>query len=77
MIPTQDNKNRRTLPSITTLAERKITSAELKDYSGNAVVTLQWHLNEASKQDRIFQISINGETALLDLEEFLAYSRVI
>jgi phosphoglycerate-specific signal transduction histidine kinase len=74
---TFDNRNRRVIPSITDLTRKKITTAELKDYSLKSVVTLQWHLNQASKRDKIIQLNINGQTALVDSEELLAYLRLI
>lgn len=59
------------------MADKRLNTAELKDYSMKSVVTMQWHLNPASKRDQIFQININGETALISLEELLSYTRMI
>jgi hypothetical protein len=59
------------------MTNKKRTTAELKDYSLKSVVTLQWHMNPKAKEDQVFQININGETALIDLNEFLAYTRLI
>lgn len=77
MIPTNDSKGRRTIPSIATMTNKKRTTGELKDYSLKSVVTIQWHMNPKAQKDQIFRITINGESALLDLNEFLAYSRLM
>ena len=63
--------------SFTKMAEKRQTGAVLKDYGLNADVRLEWDLNKDAMQDRIFRITINGESALLDYEEFLHYSRLI
>jgi hypothetical protein len=77
MIKNNDSNNRRTIPSIATMTNKKRTTAELTDYSLKSVVTLQWHMNPKAKEDQIFQISINGETALIDLNELMSYTRLI
>lgn len=77
MVKNSDSKGRRTIPSIETMSNKKRTTGELKDYSMKSVVTVQWHTNRKSQEDKVFKITINGESALLDLEEFLAYSRLM
>ncbi len=56
---------------------KNITHGDLKDHGGNSTVHMVWNLNEESIRDHIFMISINGQEAYLDLEEFLGYSRLI
>ena len=63
--------------SFRTMAEEKRNYARLKDYGLGADVELFWDLNHDAIQDRIFKISINGEVAYLDWEEFLHYARLI
>jgi len=77
MIKNNDSKNRRTIPSIATMTNKKRTTAELKDYSLKSVVTLQWHMNRKATEDQVFKIDINGETALVSLEELLSYTRLM
>lgn len=54
-----------------------ITFANLKDHGGTAKVEMRWDLNDKAKQDQIFEFSINGQKAYIDLEELLSYTRLI
>ena len=56
---------------------KKITSANLKDHGGHAVIKMRWALNQPSIRDHIFLLEINKEKAYLDLEELLSYTRLI
>lgn len=58
-------------------AATKQAFAQLKDYSLQSTVELEWDLNEDAKRQRIFRIRINGEEALIDLEELLSYTRLV
>lgn len=51
--------------------------AELKDLSSQSTVEIRWDLNELAIRDKIFEININGEKALIDLEELTHYTRAI
>lgn len=51
--------------------------AFLKDYLMGAVVKMSWNLNAEANRDRMFMLEINGEKAILDLEELYAYLRVV
>jgi hypothetical protein len=75
--PTVDSKGRRLIPSIVDMTQRKVTTASLKNYGLNGVVTMQWHMSPEMKEDRIFKLSIGEETAILDVEEILAYIRLV
>lgn len=55
----------------------QIAFADLKDHGGTAAVRLRWDLNEAAKRDQVFSLEINGQTAYLDLEELMSYTRLI
>jgi len=54
-----------------------LTRADLKDHGGHATISMEWDLNEAAKRDMIFKLTINSETAFIDLEELSAYTRLI
>jgi hypothetical protein len=55
----------------------KITTADLKDQGGTAVVKMRWDLNKEAIRDHVFILQINGEKAYIDLEELLSYTRLI
>jgi hypothetical protein len=59
------------------LEQVKKTSGQLKDYSGQSVVTIHWDMNEDSTKDQIFIIRVNGQEAYLDKQEFLRYLRFV
>lgn len=67
---------RRTMPFAKGLKE-KVTNAPLKNYSANGKsVGLRWELNKAANVDKMFELRIGKEKAIIDLEEFLSYSRL-
>lgn len=57
--------------------KKQIGSATLRDFGGRAKVTMRWNLNPASIRDQVFELSINGEKAYIDLEQLLAYTRLM
>lgn len=65
----------RNKPKVTELMEAG--RGELTDLSGNAKVELEWKLNEDAIKDKIFKITINGEEAYIDLEEWVFYQRIM
>lgn len=54
-----------------------VTFANLKDHGGNAKVGMRWNLNRKANEDMIFEFSINGQKAYIDLEELLSYTRLV
>lgn len=73
----KDMKVLRETPQFTEMVQKKVAVARLKDYSMQSVVTLEWDLNEDSIRDRMFRLTVNGEEAIIDLEELLHYTRLI
>lgn len=59
------------------MVTEKISRAELRDYESLKKVVLEWDLNQDAVRDRMFRITIGKETAVLDYEQFLHYSRLI
>ena len=57
--------------------EKDIRRADLKDHGGNATISLMWGMNKESIRDQVFIMEINGEKAYIDLEELMAYTRLI
>jgi hypothetical protein len=55
----------------------KKSSGQLKDYSGKSVVTIGWDMNDASKNDQIFVLRVNGEEAYLSKQEVMRYLRLV
>ena len=74
-VPIRDMRFLRRKPRATELMAQK--RGKLTDQSGRADVQIEWHMNEQAKKDRVFKLSINGETAYIDLEELLYYTRMI
>lgn len=59
------------------MVKKQRGSATLRDFGGRAKVTMRWNLNPASVRDQVFELSINGEKAYIDLEQLLSYTRLI
>lgn len=57
--------------------QHKKSRATLKDYSLQHRVTMEWDLNEDSKKDLMFKLTVGGNTVILDWEEFQRYGRWI
>ena len=55
----------------------KHTSGQLKDYSGNHVVTIHWDMNPESTEDQMFILRIDDKEVYLDKQELLRYTRLI
>lgn len=51
--------------------------ASLTDLSQKSKVELDWKLNEQAMKDKVFKISINGETAYIDFEELEFVRRIM
>lgn len=73
--PIRDMRFLRRKPRATDLMSQK--RGEITDQSGRAKVKIEWHMNEQSKKDRVFKMSINGEEAYIDLEELMFFTRMI
>lgn len=58
--------------------KKDIRSADLKNYqqNGNRVM-LEWNMNSAATRDKMFRVTIGSSEAIIDLEEFLSYSRLM
>lgn len=54
-----------------------LTHADLKDHGGHAVVKMRWDMNPEATRDQIFALTINGQTAYIDLEELMSYTRLM
>lgn len=67
----------RETPQFMGMAKNNVARANLKDYSLQSVVTLEWDLNEDAIRDRIFKIQLNDQEAYIDLEELLHYTRLV
>jgi hypothetical protein len=55
--------------------EHRETRGIIKDYSLQHRVEIQWDLNDESKQERMFKLTVDDYEVILDLEEFLRKSR--
>lgn len=67
---------RRTVPFARAFKD-KITAAPLKNYTANGLpVALRWDLNKAANRDKMFELRIGDNVAILDLEELLSYTRL-
>lgn len=55
----------------------KKSRAALKDYSLSHQVVMEWDLNEDAKRDRMFRLTVGGNTVILDYEELLKSGRWI
>lgn len=53
------------------------TFTQLKDYSLQHRVVIRRDLNEDAIKDRMFELSIDDYTVILDYEEFLKFGRFI
>lgn len=51
--------------------------AELTDISGNSEVKIEWKLNAQAIKDKVFRITINGEEAYIDMEEWMYIQRIM
>ncbi len=52
--------------------------ADLKDYGFQHRVEINWNLNPEAIRDRMFKLVIDGDIEIiLDLEEFLSYTRAV
>lgn len=68
---------RRTVPFAKAFKE-KLTFARLKNYSANGNrVSLRWDMNSEAKVDKMFELRVGDQTAIVDLEELLSYTRLI
>lgn len=57
--------------------KKDLRYADLKDHGGHATVKMRWGMNESAIRDLVFELSINGEKAYIDLEELLTYTRLM
>lgn len=60
-----------------TKAQRARKSGNLKDYSLQHRVFIQWDLNDEAIRDRMFKLKVDDLEVILDLEELLRYTRWI
>jgi len=60
-----------------TKTQSKKTSAVIKDYSLQHRVTMEWDMNQDSKKDLMFKLTVGGNTVILDWEEIQRYGRWI
>jgi len=51
--------------------------AVIKDYSMNHKVSMHWDLNEESKRDMIFKLTVDDHEVYLDWEEVMKAGRFI
>ena len=57
--------------------QHKMSNGNLRDYSLQHRVTINWNLNKEAKTEKIFQLQIDDYTVLLDWEEMQRYGRWI
>lgn len=74
-IAVRDVMNLRNKMKVTDLAREG--KASLTDLSQKSKVELDWKLNEQAMKDKVFKITINGETAYIDFEELEFVRRVM
>lgn len=73
----KDMRVLREAPQFRAMAEKHVNHATLKDYSMQSVVEISWDLNSEAIRDQMLKISVNGQEAIIDLEEFLHYTRLV
>jgi hypothetical protein len=47
----------------------------VRDYSLQHRIVVEWDLNEESERDRIFRLTVGGNSVLIDAEELMRYIR--
>lgn len=74
-VATRDMRFLRRKPPIKALMQQG--RGDLTDQAGHADVQLDWKLNDKAQKDKVFKITINGQEAIIDLEELTFYTRAM
>lgn len=59
------------------MKQRETPHAELKDYSLQHQVSIEWDLSKEAERERVFLLRVDDYEVLLDYEEFRKASRFI